>query len=133
MNYPTITHEIHITDPSHLALFLTYTYQNPYEVALQFWDSTGQTTWVCDRTLIEDGLLAPTGIGDIRFRPYGLFLTTPHMVITLTSPTGTVHILANYNQILSFVTSMQKSFPLDDELLVITDGDLQTLTTGEEK
>ena len=128
MKYPTISHQITVTEPHELTLILTYEFQKPYEIRMDFFDHTGKTTWICDRTLFEDGLLEPAGIGDVRIRPFGQCLTTAHIAITLRSPSGIAHILADYDDIARFVTLMQQKFPLDEELVVITDGDIMAIT-----
>ncbi len=48
---------------------LQYRSDDPHAVTLRFHTSDQESTWLCGRELLSDGLLSPAGIGDVRLRP----------------------------------------------------------------
>ncbi|KJK46528.1 hypothetical protein UK23_23305 [Lentzea aerocolonigenes] len=48
---------------------LQYRSDDPHAVTMRFQTRDQESTWVCGRELLSDGLLSPAGIGDVRLRP----------------------------------------------------------------
>ncbi len=49
---------------------LHYRTDDPHAVTLRFHTSEQESTWLVGRELLAAGLLAPSGIGDVRLRPH---------------------------------------------------------------
>lgn len=66
---------------------LTYRSQDPYAVQASFRTGNGTAVdWVFARDLLQDGLIAPSGTGDVRVRPVA---ADPGRVqLELSSPSG---------------------------------------------
>lgn len=66
---------------------LTYQSRDPFAVQASFRTGGGSAVdWVFARDLLHDGLIAPSGTGDVRVRPMTL---DPHRVqLELSSPSG---------------------------------------------
>ncbi|MCP2241537.1 SsgA family sporulation/cell division regulator [Lentzea aerocolonigenes] len=50
---------------------LQYRSDDPHAVTMRFQARDQESTWLVGRELLADGLLAPTGLGDVRLRPEG--------------------------------------------------------------
>ncbi|GHH34682.1 SsgA family sporulation/cell division regulator [Lentzea cavernae] len=48
---------------------LQYRSDDPHAVTLRFQARDQESVWLVGRELLADGLLAPTGLGDVRLRP----------------------------------------------------------------
>jgi len=83
----------HLLTPDHrevaVPVTLRYTSDDPLAVHLVFpaWISLDgeEVTWTFARSLLEEGLGSPAGLGTVRLRPYGPSRT----VVELHSPDGT--------------------------------------------
>lgn len=69
---------------------LTYRADDPYAVVMEFtYISDGAMVtvdWVCARDLLNDGLLKPTGAGDVRVAPHAM--DDSLVVVAVSSPSG---------------------------------------------
>ncbi|MBB5159182.1 SsgA family sporulation/cell division regulator [Saccharopolyspora phatthalungensis] len=83
---------------------LRYNRNNPYEVSLAF--NTGKSVrvnWVIGRDLLADGLLAESGLGDVRIRPRP---DAPGTIeISLNPPTGQATFEADAAQLMEFLNN----------------------------
>lgn len=71
---------------------LQYRSDDPHAVTMRFQARDQESTWLVGRELLADGLLAPTGLGDVRLRPEGgdvvvldLFTEDSHAVFHLSA------------------------------------------------
>jgi hypothetical protein len=71
---------------------LQYRSDDPHAITMRFQTRDQESTWLVGRELLSDGLLSPTGIGDVRLRPeHGdvlvleLFTEDSHAVFHLSS------------------------------------------------
>lgn len=65
---------------------LTYHSRDPYAVQAAFRTGNSTVEWVFARDLLHDGLLAPTGVGDVRVQP--LPGNVGRVRLELSSPSG---------------------------------------------
>jgi hypothetical protein len=71
---------------------LQYRSDDPHAVTMRFQARDQESIWLVGRELLADGLLAPTGLGDVRLRPEGgdvlvldLFTEDSHAVFHLSA------------------------------------------------
>ncbi|MEU0882447.1 SsgA family sporulation/cell division regulator [Lentzea sp. NPDC005914] len=48
---------------------LQYRSDDPHAVTMRFHARDQESTWLCGRELLSDGILSPAGVGDVRLRP----------------------------------------------------------------
>lgn len=82
---------------------LGYRRQDPYAVTMTFITGEGDLTWTFGRDLLSTGVSAPTGDGDVQVSP-ALGLEGHAMInIDLSSPDGTLGLLARAEEVRAFV------------------------------
>ncbi|MGW1884987.1 SsgA family sporulation/cell division regulator [Streptomyces sp. NPDC001970] len=107
---------------------LRYDPADPFAVSMDFpppatLEGT-QVSWAFSRELLAEGMEAPTGLGDVRVRPYGYDRT----VLEFHAPEGTAMIHVRSSELRRFLERAQGLIPAGCEHLHLDlDGDLAEL------
>lgn len=82
----------------------------PFTVTLHLGYAGGDDViWMCDRTLLVDGLRQPTGAGDVQVWPA---VDTDDVVVDLNSPDGSITLLLPTERVLTFVHAAEAMSPI---------------------
>ncbi len=121
------------TDEAIVATF-TYNVYEPFQVAAAFTIGGASTVqWVMGRDLLREGVVLPTGLGDIRVYP-----VADTLYVELTSPSGRAILEGPIDPIIAFVEAVfaavpegreQEYFSIDAELDLFVD--LRTQLDGD--
>lgn len=117
---PAIAHDLQmqvvLDDSTRVALTATLEYNagDPFAMSATFHTGDGDITWVFARDLLSDGLRDEVGEGDIRIRP-GHPSNGGHVLISLSSPSGTARIEASRSDLASFVNDVFTAVPAGSE------------------
>ena len=90
---------------------LEYQSRDPFAVRIVFdVPSSTAVQWVFGRDLLIQGLIGPSGTGDVQ-----VFPVHGGVMIELDSPAGSARILVRRGDLSRFVDNMIKAVPLDEE------------------
>jgi hypothetical protein len=110
---------------------LSYDVDEPYAVTALFRTSDGDVAWVFGRDLLEDGMSAPVGEGDVAVWPS----TTRGIrviCLSLASPSGSALLEADHAAVQSFLDDSYRAVPLGSESgLLDLDAELAALLGDE--
>ncbi len=97
-----------------VAVTLGYVSDQPFTVRAQFHTSEGDIVWVFGRDLLEEGLRAPTGDGDVAVWPSD---SHGHRVLclSLASPSGSALLEADLRDIGAFLDQTYAAVPMGTE------------------
>jgi hypothetical protein len=114
--------------PAPIEAELRYDAQDPYAVAVLFHTGQGTVEWMFARDLLADGLLTPSGEGDIMVRPAA---DDPERVlIELNAPTGFAVLSAEAEDIAEFLDHTYDVVqPGEEDLWVDFDRELAKLVS----
>ena len=93
---------------------LVYEASNPYAVTTVFRTSDGDVTWVFGRELLEEGLLEPTGEGDVVVWP-STDAGASVVYLSLASPSGSALLEADATALRAFLDQAFAAVPLGRE------------------
>jgi hypothetical protein len=94
---------------------LCYDSRNPYAVSITFSGPHRTVEWTFARDLLADGMLAPSGVGDVHVRPG----VGTDLVLDLYSPAGAATLCAHIADIAEFVITTYELVPSGHEELGI--------------
>lgn len=129
---PAVSHDLQmqvVVEEDHrvaLSATLEYSAVDPFAMSVTFHTGDGNVTWVFARDLMRDGLIGPSGEGDIQFRPAHPS-RGPIINITLSSPSGVAHIEAARAELAAFVSEIYSAVPDGSEWMYL---DLDTTIDG---
>jgi hypothetical protein len=87
--------------PAPVEAELTYDPEDPYAVAVLFHTGQGKVEWMFARDLLADGLLTPSGEGDIMVRPAAD--DPARVLLELNAPTGFAILTAEAEDVAEFL------------------------------
>ncbi|WP_158889637.1 SsgA family sporulation/cell division regulator [Amycolatopsis anabasis] len=91
---------------------LIYDTRDPFAVVAAFHSGRGTVHWIFARDLLADGLLGPTGEGDLRISP----ATDPALVLVeLTTPDGAAVLEAPAQELAEFLDRTYQEVPVGEE------------------
>lgn len=93
---------------------LCYEPADPYAVHATFWLDGEPTTWVFGRDLLADGLVTPSGEGDVGVWP-SQSAGRPVVCLSLSSPSGHGLLEADLDDVAGFVGDMYAAVPSGEE------------------
>jgi hypothetical protein len=94
---------------------LSYDSADAFAVTAQFTLGQQQTTWVFGRDLLQAGLQAPSGEGDVQIRPGFDDEGRPAVYLELLSPEGRALLRASAARITTFLRATQILVPVGGE------------------
>lgn len=114
--------------PAPVEAELVYDPEDPYAVAVVFHTGQGRVEWMFARDLLADGLLTPSGEGDILVRPAA---DDPERVLVeLNAPTGFAILSAVAEEVAEFLDqSYDVVQPGEEDLWIDFDRELQKLVS----
>jgi hypothetical protein len=114
--------------PAPVAAELVYDPEDPYAVAVVFHTGQGRVEWMFARDLLADGLLTPSGEGDILVRPAS---DDPERVLVeLNAPTGFAILSAVAEEVAAFLDSSYDVVqPGEEDLWIDFDRELEKLVS----
>ncbi|MCR3746347.1 SsgA family sporulation/cell division regulator [Lentzea californiensis] len=114
--------------PAPVEAELVYDPEDPYAVAVVFFTGSGRVEWMFARDLLADGLLTPSGEGDILVRPAS---DDPERVLVeLNAPTGFAILSAVAEDVAEFLDSSYDVVqPGEEDLWIDFDRELQKLVS----
>lgn len=114
--------------PAPVEAELMYASQDPYAVEVVFHTGGGQVKWMFARDLLMEGLLRPSGEGDVLVRPAG---DDPRLIIiVLNTPTGTALLSIVAKELAEFLDQTYDVVPPGQEdLWIDVDRELQKLVS----
>ncbi|TWP45200.1 SsgA family sporulation/cell division regulator [Lentzea tibetensis] len=114
--------------PAPVEAELVYDPEDPYAVAVVFHTGQGRVEWMFARDLLADGLLTPSGEGDILVRPA---TDDPERVLVeLNAPTGFAILSAVAEEVAEFLDqSYDVVQPGEEDLWIDFDRELQKLVS----
>jgi hypothetical protein len=89
---------------------LTYSVREPYAVTAVFRTSDGDVSWLFGRDLLEDGLAAPAGDGDVAVWP-SMAHGRRIVCLSLVSPSGSALLEADHERVRAFLDSSYRAVP----------------------
>ena len=89
----------------------TYQLTDPYAVTAVFTTREGDSEWTFARDLLSDGLLQPSGVGDVHVAPSG----AGQLHLDLFSPEGSVRLSCDCTLITSFMDQVYALIPEGEE------------------
>lgn len=89
---------------------LTYSVREPYAVTAVFRTSDGDVSWLFGRDLLEDGLAAPSGDGDVAVWP-SMAHGRRIVCLSLVSPSGSALLEADHQLVRAFLDSSYRAVP----------------------
>ncbi len=93
---------------------LTYAAAEPFAVTAVFRTSEGAVSWVFGRDLLEEGLTAPAGEGDVAVWP-SVAQDRRVVCLSLVSPSGSALLQADHAQVRQFLDSSLREVPRGTE------------------
>jgi hypothetical protein len=91
---------------------LEYDTRDPYAILLDFHSGTGSVEWLFGRDLLADGLLTPTGDGDVRISPGA----DPALVVfEISAPDGAAVLEASAQDLAAFLDCTYDLVPAGSE------------------
>ncbi|MCU0266303.1 MAG: SsgA family sporulation/cell division regulator [Actinomycetia bacterium] len=93
---------------------LRYEPADPYAVHATFWVDGAATRWVFGRDLLADGLVTPSGEGDVGVWP-SQSGGRPVVCLSLSSPAGHALLEAEQDDVVELVREMYVAVPAGDE------------------
>ena len=114
--------------PAPVEAELVYDPEDPYAVAVVFHTGQGRVEWMFARDLLADGLLTPSGEGDILVRPAA---DDPERVLVeLNAPTGFAILSAVAEEVAEFLDQTYDVVqPGEEDLWIDFDRELQKLVS----
>jgi hypothetical protein len=94
---------------------LRYSVDDPYAVALVFHSSSADVEWVVSRTLLLQGLAAPSGEGDVRVHPSADEDGCPVAILDFCSPDGRLIAHADSVALQGFLARTFEMVPVGSE------------------
>ena len=94
---------------------LDYTAADPYAVTAAFLDPTGAVLWRLSRDLLVEGMVRPSGEGDVRMSPSRTSDGRSMIVIELHSPEGAVALWAPAEALHAFLQAACTEVPQGHE------------------
>jgi hypothetical protein len=94
---------------------LTYRRTDPYAVTLTFHSGSGDVEWIVARTLLLQGLAAPSGEGDVKVFPSFDQDGQPIAVLDFSSPDGSLMASACAHELQSFLARTFAVVPIGTE------------------
>jgi hypothetical protein len=104
-------------EPYPVAVELGYSSSDPYAVSAVFRAGVSSATWLFARDLLADGLLRPSGEGDIRLRPCLDHQGHAVVMIELSSDSGTALMQLPTRDVAAFVDRMHATVAPGTEVL----------------
>ncbi|PRY33806.1 SsgA family sporulation/cell division regulator [Umezawaea tangerina] len=112
--------------PAPIAAELRYDPDDPYAVAVRFHTGHGEVEWMFGRELLADGLLSPTGEGDIAVQPSPE--DPEHVLVELNAPAGFAVLAVPSDDISEFLDlSYDLVSPGEEELWIDFEAELAKL------
>jgi hypothetical protein len=99
-------------NPLTIQVRMSSTLATPHAVTLTFKQRTRTTMWVIARDLLIDGIVEPTGLGDVRVAPDQI----GWVAITLRSPNGTAAFRVRRRTLISFLADTAGHVDITAEL-----------------
>lgn len=93
---------------------LSYAASEPYAVTALFRTADGDVAWVFGRDLLEDGMSAPAGEGDVAVWP-STSQGTRVICLSLASPSGSALLEADLAAVQAFLDDSYRLVPLGSE------------------
>jgi hypothetical protein len=110
---------------------LSYAVDEPYAVTALFRTSDGDVAWVFGRDLLEDGMTAPAGDGDVAVWP-STSQGTRIICLSLASPSGSALLEADLAAVQAFLDESYRLVPLGQESAMLDlDAELASLLGDE--
>ncbi|MFC0547931.1 SsgA family sporulation/cell division regulator [Kutzneria chonburiensis] len=107
---------------------LRYDPTDPYAVTATFHHGQGDIDWIFARDLLADGLLAPTGDGDLHVNPV---VDSDTVLLVLTTPDGAAVMETSAEELAAFLDLSYEQVPPGTEWdHVDFDAELARLATG---
>lgn len=94
---------------------LGYREDDPYAVSLTFHSHSGDVVWVVSRTLLLQGLAAPTGEGDVKVYPSIDDRARAVVVLDFSSPDGRLVATTSSREIQGFLAKTFAAVPVGTE------------------
>ncbi|WP_051791434.1 SsgA family sporulation/cell division regulator [Amycolatopsis jejuensis] len=91
---------------------LEYDPSDPFAVSVGYHAGGGVVRWLFGRDLLADGLLAPSGDGDVRVRPAA---DDSRIVVELNAPDGSAVLEAAASELADFLDRTYDEVPAGDE------------------
>jgi hypothetical protein len=91
---------------------LEYDSEDPYAVVVAYHAGRGTVRWLFGRDLLADGLLAPTGDGDVRVSPAA---DASLVVFELNAPDGSAVLEASAQELAAFLDRTYEQVPAGEE------------------
>ncbi|WNV89324.1 SsgA family sporulation/cell division regulator [Umezawaea sp. Da 62-37] len=113
-------------EPAPIAAELRYDPDDPYAITIRFHTGHGEVEWMFGRELLADGLLSPTGVGDIAVRPSPE--DPEQALVELNAPAGSAVLAVPSDDIAEFLDlSYDLVSPGEEELWIDFEAELAKL------
>ncbi|GAA1956426.1 SsgA family sporulation/cell division regulator [Amycolatopsis minnesotensis] len=99
-------------NPLPVRVELEYDSDDPYAVVAAFHSGRGTVRWMFSRDLLADGLLAPSGDGDVRISPGA---DASKIIFELEAPDGAAVLEAPAQELAAFLDRSYEQVPGGDE------------------
>lgn len=103
--------------PTLLEALLSYDARDPYAVQVAFQLHHAPVRWLFARDLLRDGMIFPTGPGDVRIRPSAS--NSDRIEFTFASPSGQAWLTTDAAVLRDFLQQTFEAVPAGDEPSVI--------------
>lgn len=121
IQHPALSHDITLSclDPwgrtVDVPTTLGYREDDPYAVSLTFHSHSGDVVWVVSRTLLLQGLAAPTGEGDVKVYPSIDDRARAVVVLDFCSPDGRLVATTSSREVQGFLAKTFAAVPVGTE------------------